>query len=122
MVVGCTLVDASVALADSTRLGEECETLPNHLENIVAGSHVFLAPGEPVTRRTRSVQHEILMPDRSDVDLAGWPQLVSVQNRIVLRKCYREVKLSPVIVCGLPRWSWLLGKMDLRAFVWTTAG
>ena len=32
------------------------------------------------------------------------------------------VRLSPVIVRGLPRWSWLLRKMDLRAFVWTTAG
>ena len=62
--------------------GEECETLPDHLENIVTGSHpslgeagrsllrnllhryehVFPAPGEPVMGRTTSVQYEILRP------------------------------------------------------------
>ena len=77
----------SVALADSALLGEECETLPDHLEDIVTGSHpslgeagrrllrnllhryeyVFSAPGEPVTGRTKSVQHEILTSDARPV-------------------------------------------------------
>ena len=63
-----------------------CETFPVHLEDIVTGSHpslgeagrlslrnllhryehVFPAPGEPVTRHTTSVQHEILTSD-------AWP-------------------------------------------------
>ena len=61
--------------------------LPDHLEEIVAGSHpslgnsgrqllrdilfhyrnVFLAPGDPVTGRTTSVQHEILSTDARPV-------------------------------------------------------
>ena len=60
-----------------------CGTLPDHLEDIVTGSHpslgeagrlllrnllhrcahVFPAPGEPVTGNTTSVQHEILTSD-----------------------------------------------------------
>ena len=77
----------SVALVDSTLLVEECETLPDHLEDIVMGSHPFLgeaghsllrnllhryehvfpAPGELVTVRTKSVQHEILTSDARPV-------------------------------------------------------
>ena len=73
----------SVALADPGLPGEGCETLPEHLDNIVMGSHpslgesgrgllrnllhryehVFPAPGEAVTGRTTSVQHEILNSD-----------------------------------------------------------
>ena len=61
--------------------------LPNHLEDIVAGSHpslgkegrmtprnilhqyahVFQAPGEPVTGQTTSVQHEIVTTDARPV-------------------------------------------------------
>ena len=66
--------------------GDMCVVLPDHLEEIVTGSHpslgeagrrllrdllhrykhVFPAPGEPVTGRTTSVQHEILTSD-------AWP-------------------------------------------------
>ena len=73
----------SVALADSGLLNEGHAALPDHLEDIVTCSypslgesgrqllcdllhrccHVFTAPGEPVTGRTTSVQHEILTPD-----------------------------------------------------------
>ena len=62
----------SVALADPSLPNDKCVVLPDHLEEIVTGSHpslgeagrrllrellhrykhVFLAPGEPVTGRT----------------------------------------------------------------------
>ena len=61
--------------------------LPEYLEDIVQGSHtslgdtgrqslrdllhryehIFLAPGEPVTGRTKSVQHEIVTKDARPV-------------------------------------------------------
>ena len=70
----------SVALAGPELSGDIYTVLPDHLEDIVTGSHpslgeggrrllrdlllryehVFPAPGEPVTGRTTSVQHEIL--------------------------------------------------------------
>ena len=70
----------SVARADPEMSGDICVVLPDHLEDIVMGSHpslgewgrrllhdllhrhrhVFPAPGEPVTGQTTSVQHEIL--------------------------------------------------------------
>ena len=73
----------SVTLADPGLPNEEHATLPEHLEEIVVGSHpslgdygrhllcdllyryrhVFPAPSDPVTGRTTSVQHEILMSD-----------------------------------------------------------
>ena len=66
-----------MAFADLERQGKESETLPDHLEDIVTGSHpslgesgrsllrdllhryrhVFPAPGEPVTGSTTSAQH-----------------------------------------------------------------
>ena len=69
----------SVALAEPAIPSGVCDTLPDHLEDIVTGSHpslgeagrrllrnllhhyehVFLVPGEPVTGHTKSVQHEI---------------------------------------------------------------
>ena len=75
---------ASVALADPALPGEVCAALPDHLEDIVAGSHPSLgeagrlllqnrlhryepAPREPVTGRTTSVQHEILISDARPV-------------------------------------------------------
>ena len=77
----------SVALADPGLPNEEYATLPEHLEEIVTGSHpslgdsgrqllhdllyrnrhVFPAPGEPVTGRTTSMQHEILTSDARPV-------------------------------------------------------
>ena len=73
----------SVALADPGLPDDGCVALPEHLEEIVMGSHhslgeagrrllrellyrykhVFPAPGEPVTGHTTSVQHEILTSD-----------------------------------------------------------
>ena len=73
----------SVAMAEQALSEDECVSLPDHLEDIVTGSHpslgeagrlllrellhryehVFPAPGEPVTGRTTSVQHEILTSD-----------------------------------------------------------
>ena len=70
----------SVALADPGLPDDGCVVLPDHLEEIVMGTHpslgeagrqllhellhwykhVFSAPGEPVTGHTTSVQHEIL--------------------------------------------------------------
>ena len=73
----------SVALADPGLPNEGHAALPDPLEKIVMGlhptlgesgrqllrellhryRHVFPAPGEPLTGRTTSVQHEILMSD-----------------------------------------------------------
>ena len=100
---------ASVALADPGLPDDGCVVLPDHLEEIVMGSHpslgeagrrllcelldrykhVFPAPGEPVTGRTTSVQHEILTrtPGRSTVDLADWLRQVFERNIHVLKKC-----------------------------------
>ena len=77
----------SVALSDPGLPREECAVLLEHLEDIVAGSHpslgdsgrqllrdllyryrhVFPAPGDPLTGRTTSVQHEILTSDARPV-------------------------------------------------------
>ena len=113
----------SVALADPGLPNEEQVTLPEHLEEIVAGSypslcdsgrqllrdllyryrHVFPAPGEPVTGRTTSVQHEILTSDQSAADLDDWRRPAFERNRHVFRKCYLGVRSSQVIAHGLPR-------------------
>ena len=69
----------TVALEEPVLPGEVCETLLDHLEDIVTGSHpslreagwlllhryahVFPAPGEPIIGHTTSVQHEILILD-----------------------------------------------------------
>ena len=78
---------ADPALADPALPDDVCVTLPDHLEDIVTGSHpslgesgrlllwellhryehVFPAPGEPVPGRTTSVQHEILTSDARPV-------------------------------------------------------
>ena len=77
----------SVAMAEQALQKDTCEALPDHLEDIVTGyhpllgeagrlllrellhryEHVFPAPGEPVTGRTTSVQHEILTSDARPV-------------------------------------------------------
>ena len=76
----------SVALADPGLPDDGCVVLPDHLEEIVMGSHPSLgeaarwllrellhrykhvyALGEPVTGRTTSVQHEILTSDAQPV-------------------------------------------------------
>ena len=77
----------SLALADPGLLDDMCVVHPDHLEEIVTGSHPSLgeagrrllrdllhrykhvvpAPGEPVNGRTTSVQHEILTSDAQPV-------------------------------------------------------
>ena len=72
-----------LALADPALPDDMCVALPDHLEDIVTGSHpsgggagplllrellhryehVFPAPGEPVTGHTTPVKHEILTSD-----------------------------------------------------------
>ena len=73
----------SVAMAEQGLPKDTCVALPDHLEDIVTGSHpslgeagrlllrellhqyehVFPAPGEPITGQTTSVQHDILTSD-----------------------------------------------------------
>ena len=82
-----TVSAISVALADPGPPDDGHVALPDHFEEIVLGSHpslgesgrqllrellyryiyVFPAPGEPVTGRTTSVQHEILTSDARPV-------------------------------------------------------
>ena len=77
----------SVALSELQLPVDKVVSLPEHLEDIVEGSHpslgetgrrllrdllhryehVFPAPGEPVTGRTKSVQHEIITADARPV-------------------------------------------------------
>ena len=93
------LLAVSVAMAEQTLPKDTCVALPDHLEDIVMGSHpslgepgrlllrellhrhehVFPAPGEPVTGRTTSVQHEILTSDARPVRCGP--------RRHVFRKC-----------------------------------
>ena len=78
---------AAIFLAEQGLPKDTCVALPDHLEDIVTGSHpslgeagrlllrellyryehVFPAPGEPVTGRTTSVQHGILTSDARPV-------------------------------------------------------
>ena len=73
----------SVAMAEPSLSNDMVVALPDHIQDIVTGSHpslgeagqlllrellhryerLFPAPGEPVTGRTTSVQHEILTSD-----------------------------------------------------------
>ena len=107
----------SVALAEPVLSGEEYGTLPDHLEDIVTGSHPSLGEdgrlllknllhryAQPVMGHTTSVQHEILTSDTRPVQcgLAGWLWPVSERNRCALRKCCWEDRLNPAIVHGSP--------------------
>ena len=108
----------------SAGIGGVCSS---HLEDIVAGSHpslggegrttlrnilhqyahVFPAPGEPVTGRTTTVQHEIETNDTLPVRCGPRrlaPAGLRTEQTCILNKCWRVVKLSPVIVLGLPQW------------------
>ena len=117
----------SVALADPGLTDDECVALPDHFEEIVMGSHpslgeagrrllrellyrykhVFPAPGEPVTGHTISVQHEILTWEARPVHCG--PHRLAPAGLWTEQTCIQEmllgVRLSPVIACGLPRWS-----------------
>ena len=115
-----------VALADPELSGDICVALPDHLEDIVTGSHpslgdvgrrllhdllhrykhVFLVPGEPVTWLTTSVQHEILTLDARPIR-CGPRRLApaGLRTEQTCVKCCLGVRLSPAIARGLPRWS-----------------
>ena len=116
----------SVALAAPDLPGDMGVVLPDHLEDIVTGSHpslgeagrlmlrellhryehVFPGPGEPVTGCTTSVQHDILTSDARPVWFG--PRRLARAGLRTEQTCVQEmllgVRLSPVIVCGLPRW------------------
>ena len=108
-----------VALAEPALPGDGCETLPDHLEDIVTWSHpslgdagrqllrnllhrykhVFPAPREPVTGHTTSVQHEILTLDARSVRCgprrlapAGWYALIGCGR--MEQTCVKEMLLG----------------------------
>ena len=103
------LVPVSVARSELRLPTNTAVVLPEYLEDIVDGSHaslgdtgrqllrellhryehVFLAPGEPVTGRSKSVQHEIVTKDGRPVR-CGSRRLAPAgpeRNRNVLRTC-----------------------------------
>ena len=102
----------SVAIADPGMPNEELVTLPEHLEEIVTGSHpslgdagrqllrdllfrsrhVFPAPGEPVTGRTTSVQHEILTSDARPV--RSGPRRLAPAGLRTEETCVQEMLLG----------------------------
>ena len=101
-----------MALADPGLPNEEHATLPDHLEEIVTGSHpslwesgrqllrellyryrhVFPAPGEPVTGRTTSVQHEILTSDARPV--RSGPRQLAPAGLRTEQTCVQEMLLG----------------------------
>ena len=102
----------SVALADPGLPKEERAILPEHLEDIVAGSqpslgdsgqqllrdllyryrYVFPAPGDHVTGRTTSVQHEILTPDARPVRCG--PRRLAPAGLRTEQKCVQDILLG----------------------------
>ena len=111
----CKLVPVSavsVALADPGLPDDGCVALPDHLEEIVMGSHpslgetvrwllrallyrykhVFPAPGEPVTGRTTSVQHEILTSDARPVPCG--PRRLAPAGLRTEQTCVQEMLLG----------------------------
>ena len=113
----------SVALEDPGFPKDGPAALPEYLEEIVAGSHpslgdadrqllrdllfhyshVFPAPGEPVTGRTTVVQHDIITKDAQPVR-CGQRWLGSERNRHVCRKCCTGGKSGLVIAPGPRSW------------------
>ena len=99
----------SVACTDAWSPGEEDGVLPDHLEDIVTGSHpnlgeagrlslrdllhpyahVFPAPGEPVTGRTTLVQHEILTSDARPVQCG--PHRLALAGLQTEQMCIKEM-------------------------------
>ena len=103
------VLSVSVARSDLQLPVKMTTALPDYLEDIIRGSHaslgdtgrqslrdllhryehVFPAPGEPVTGRSKSVQHEIETNEarRYVVDHADWHRPVSEGNRTVSERC-----------------------------------
>ena len=89
-------------------------SIPEHLEKIIAGSHpslgdsgrqllrdllylyryrhVFPAPGDPVTGRTTSVQHEVLTQDARPVRCG--PRRLAPAGLQTEQKCVQEMLLG----------------------------
>ena len=95
----------SVALSDPELSGNMGVVRPDHLEDIVAGSHPSLgeagrrllrdllpAPGEPVTGRTTSVQHEILTSDARPVCCG--PRRLAPAGLQTKQTCVKEMLLG----------------------------
>ena len=115
-----------VALADPGYPSDGLAALPDYLEEIVAGSHpslgdagrqllrdllfryrhVFPAPGEPVTGRTTSVQHEIITSDARPVHCG--PRRLAPAGLRKEHTCVQEmlhgVRSSQVIAPGHRPW------------------
>ena len=99
----------SVALAEPAIPSRVCDTLPDHLEDIVTGSHpslgetgrrllrnllhryeqAFPALGEPVTGHTTSVQHEILTSDARPVRCG--PRRLATAGLRTEQTCVKEM-------------------------------
>ena len=99
----------SVAMEDTGLPNDGPAALLEYLEEIIGGSHpslgdagqqrlrdlifryrhVFPAPGEPVTGRTTTVQHDIITTDAGQFVAAqdGWLRPDSEKNRHVCKKC-----------------------------------
>ena len=119
------VVAISVAIEDTGPPGNGPAALPEYLEEIVEGSHpslgepgrqllrdlllryrhVFLAPGEPVTGRTMTVQHDIITTDARPVRCG--PRRLATAGLRKEQTCVKEMldKSSPVIALGHPPWS-----------------
>ena len=102
----------SVALQDKMFPDEKILTLPEHLEEIVTRSHlslgetgrrllrdllhryehVFPAPGEPVTGRTTSVQHEINTSDARPVCCG--PRRLALAGLRTEQECVRDMLIG----------------------------
>ena len=115
----------SVAMEDTGPPVHDPDKLPEYLEEIVKGSHpslgepgrqllrdlllryrhVFPAPGEPVTGRTSTVQHDIVTTDARPVR-CGPRRLAPAGLRRKEQTCVKEMlegdRSSLVIVLGRP--------------------
>ena len=92
--VGDLVPVSAVSVARSELCPPEMDgPLPDHLEDIVGGSHPFLgeipAAGEPVTGRTTSVQHEIMTTDTRPVRCG--PQCLAPAVLRTERTCIKEM-------------------------------
>ena len=101
-----------VALQDIKFTDEKILTSPEHLEDIVTGSHpslgetsrrllrdllhryehVFPAPGEPVTRQTTSVQHGIITTDARPVRCG--PRRLAPAGLRTEQECVRDMLIG----------------------------
>ena len=113
----------SVALADPGLPNEEHAILPEHLEEIIARSHsslgdsgrqllsdllyhyrhVFPVPGNPVTGRTTSVQHEILALDARWVRCG--PRRLAPAGLRTEQKCVEDMLLGGQIEPSESMWA-----------------